>query len=74
MNYKAVAGQGLECKVDGKLVLVGNRKWMTSNFIEVTTEMNDKAAFLENQVRQYHIISLLIIIKGKNSHVCRYSK
>ena len=51
-NYKAVAGQGLECKVDGTLILVGNRKWMKSNFLEVTNEMNEKATFLENQVSE----------------------
>ncbi len=55
VDFQSTAGQGMSCSVKGKSILVGNRKWMETNKLEVTLVMEDQIASLEEQVRGIYI-------------------
>ena len=48
-NYQATAGQGLRCQVNGRDILIGNRKWMSTNNLSVTDKMNNETERLEHE-------------------------
>lgn len=48
-DFEAVAGHGLKCQVEGRPILVGNRKWMQANHIELAPEEEDRVGELEEQ-------------------------
>jgi len=48
-DFVASAGSGLQCFVDGRAVLLGNRSWMDENGLGVTEEQEAEVAALENR-------------------------
>ena len=48
-DFVAAAGQGLQCLVDGRAVLLGNRSWMGENGLFLTTEQEGEVAALERR-------------------------
>lgn len=69
VEFQAAAGQGLQCIVNGKVVLVGNRKWMETNHISVPRSVDAQMKKLEEQVTIQHGWSLYSLVIGKNSNV-----
>ena len=49
-DFVATSGQGLSCIVENKKILVGNRKWMETNGLEVNSAMHKSMVSLEEQV------------------------
>lgn len=48
-EFEATPGKGLLCKVEGKKVIIGNRKWMETNLLRVTEDINKKIEGLEEK-------------------------
>ena len=48
-DFVAAAGQGLQCLVDGRAVLLGNRSWMGENGLFLTAEQEGEVAALERR-------------------------
>ena len=48
-DFVAAAGQGLQCIVDERTVLIGNRSWMHENGISLTDDQESEVAALESK-------------------------
>ena len=48
-DFVAAAGQGLQCNVDGRAVLLGNRSWMKENGLLLNGEQEAQVQALENK-------------------------
>ena len=48
VDFVASAGQGLQCVVLGRTVLLGNRSWMLENGLELSSEQERQVAELES--------------------------
>lgn len=48
-DFVAAAGQGLQCVVDGKTVLMGNRSWMEENGLKLSDVQEAEVAALESR-------------------------
>jgi len=57
-SFEVVSGHGLRCKVDDKIILIGNRKLMDDNKIPVTESLDQKLSELENQGKTAIIVSV----------------
>jgi len=47
IDFKAIAGKGLQCTVDERSVLIGNRSWMQDNEIVISDKVEADIASLE---------------------------
>ncbi len=56
-NFQAIAGKGVEARLDGQKILLGTRKLMKENKIE-TKDIEDRIATLENQGKTVMILAL----------------
>jgi len=57
-SFEVVSGHGLRCKVDDKIILIGNRKLMDDNKIPVTESLDHGLSELENQGKTAIIVSV----------------
>ena len=49
VDFVAAAGQGLQCSVDGRAVLLGNRSWMEENGLSLSDAQEEAVATLESR-------------------------
>ncbi|KAL9236010.1 hypothetical protein vseg_010725 [Gypsophila vaccaria] len=50
-DFSAVPGKGVQCSVDGKRVLIGNRKLLVENGMTIPTEVEDSVVELEQSAQ-----------------------
>ncbi|XP_020220328.1 copper-transporting ATPase RAN1 [Cajanus cajan] len=50
-DFSAIPGRGVQCFIDGKRVLVGNRKLMVENGIDISTEVENFVVELEESAK-----------------------
>ncbi|XP_062012276.1 copper-transporting ATPase RAN1 [Rosa rugosa] len=50
-DFSALPGRGIQCSINGKLILVGNRKLMTESGIDIPTHVEDFVVELEESAK-----------------------
>ncbi|KAM5587079.1 copper-transporting ATPase RAN1 [Rosa sericea] len=50
-DFSALPGRGIQCSIDGKLILVGNRKLMTESGIDIPTHVENFVVELEESAK-----------------------
>lgn len=64
-GFKAIPGHGVEGIIDGKKVVLGNRKLMNKEVIEIPNQVQDDIERLENEGKT--VMMLAISAKGRSS-------
>jgi Cu+-exporting ATPase len=62
-GFSAQAGGGVEAEVDGKRILVGNRRWMISNQIDLT-DWEQQIEHLQTQAKTVVLVAVDGIVRG----------
>ena len=66
--FVAVAGQGIQCVVDGKVVYVGNRRFMAQYALALTAEREAEVARLEGQGHTCVFVATAQPARGDDEH------
>jgi Cu+-exporting ATPase len=62
-GFSAQAGGGVEAEVDGKRILVGNRRWMISNQMDLT-DWEQQIEHLQTQAKTVVLVAVDGIVRG----------
>ncbi|ESW10834.1 hypothetical protein PHAVU_009G241800 [Phaseolus vulgaris] len=63
-DFSALPGKGVQCFIDGKLILVGNRKLMAENGIHISTEVENFVVELEESAKTGILVAYNDILTG----------
>ncbi|KAG4956746.1 hypothetical protein JHK85_043126 [Glycine max] len=63
-DFSALPGIGVQCFIDGKLILVGNRKLMEENGIDISTEVENFVVELEESAKTGILVAYNDILTG----------
>ncbi len=62
--HRVYGSQGIKCKVDGKLVLIGNRQLMINNQKVITDELNQIMVGNEDSAKTVMILAVDNLVVG----------
>ncbi|XP_047170564.1 copper-transporting ATPase RAN1 [Vigna umbellata] len=63
-DFSALPGRGVQCLIDGKRILVGNRKLMAENGIHISTEVENFVVELEESAKTGILVTYNDILTG----------
>lgn len=63
-DFSALPGRGVQCSIDGRRILVGNRKLMVENGIDISTEVENFVVELEQNAQTGILVSYDDILIG----------
>ncbi|QCE13197.1 copper-transporting ATPase RAN1-like [Vigna unguiculata] len=63
-DFSALPGRGVQCLIDGKRILVGNRKLMAENGIHISTEVENFVIELEESAKTGILVAYNDILTG----------
>ncbi|XP_014501416.1 copper-transporting ATPase RAN1 isoform X1 [Vigna radiata var. radiata] len=63
-DFSALPGRGVQCLIDGKRILVGNRKLMAENGIHISTEVENFVVELEESAKTGILVAYNDILTG----------
>ncbi|KAK7412990.1 hypothetical protein VNO78_04795 [Psophocarpus tetragonolobus] len=63
-DFSALPGKGVQCFIDGKLILVGNRKLIEENGIDISTEVENFMVELEENAKTGILVAYNGILTG----------
>ncbi|KAK7368612.1 hypothetical protein VNO80_10640 [Phaseolus coccineus] len=63
-DFSALPGRGIQCFIDGKRILVGNRKLLEENGIEISTEVENFVVELEESAKTGILVAYDDVLTG----------